>query len=1617
MKKMNAMEMTNKKILEDVFQLVLSRGKKEQIPRLEKFLQAFFSRLEHLDSNAPDAQNMANLAWEAWEQLNQRMPNECKVQVYELKLPLTSGGTRLIINTLIQDMPFLVDSLLGLLNSYQLRPRVLLRPIFRTQRDDQGALQDILETSAVEDGILQESLIHCEITDPYSQETLKKLREEIPVVFEDVKMAVVGWRPMKNKLQEIFDSYSTIPKGFVSGQIKETRDFIEWLGNDHFTFLGYREYDVTEKDEIYKAVSKPNSTLGLLVDPKKSDLGLFYHGQAFTKEELKLIFHGNPQVVSKTLRLSTVHRAVPFDSITFKEFDSNGELIGLRQFLGLFTSVAYSSSTKEIPVLRRKTLRVVEKAGLSPQWHDGKTMIHIMDSLPRDELFQSSEKELLAICKRVMSIQEQPQIALFIRQDHFDRYLSCMVYVPRDRFEYSLIEKIGQILQKSLGIAVNLVSAQYGNLSFARIHYMVRNEAKKSVEFDVGRLEKKLVQATYSWKDNLQVELTTQFGEWEGAKYFQRYANAFKKGYPEDYSVQEAVIDIRYIEQAYKTGELGVRIYRDEGGSETSVKIKLYNIGSPLALSDVVPILENMDLRVLGENPFCISLERAAVPIWIHDFSTQSLEDCAVNIQEVESKFLDLFDRVHLSQVESDGFNRLVIRAGLDWRECVMMRAYCKYVRQLHVQFSQEYMESTMVRNPIIARLIRDLFVAKFNPENGKKDSAKIDEIAEKISQALNNVENIDEDRILRKYCNLVQATVRTNFYQVSSKGGAKPYLSFKFDSTLIDDLPEPRPRFEIFVYSPRFEAVHLRGGKIARGGIRWSDRREDFRTEILSLLKAQMVKNAVIVPQGAKGGFVLKGPIEHMSREAFLTEGLDCYKLMIRALLELTDNLEAGATIHPDNTVCWDESDPYLVVAADKGTATFSDTANQISEEKRFWLGDAFASGGSNGYDHKAMGITARGAWESVKRHFWEKGLDPDKEEISVVGVGDMAGDVFGNGMLMSKTIKLVAAFNHRHIFIDPNPDPKLSFKERKRMFDNRLGWDGYNPNVLSTGGAVFERKTKVLKLTPQIKKLFGITENMISPSDLIRVILKAQVDLLWFGGIGTFVKSRYENHADAGDRSNDDIRVNANELRCKVVAEGANLGVTQKARIEYAHGGGAINTDAIDNSAGVDCSDHEVNIKILLQDAFSRGTLTMEGRNKLLESMTTQVAELVLRTNYEQNLALSLIQGQGTKIFDNLVHLMRTLEKEGKLNRALESLPDDSMLLEYQAAQINFSRPELSVLMPYAKNTLYTTIVETDLPDEPRLLTSLMTYFPTQIQKDFKSFITIHPLRREIIATMLVNNVVNRMGPSFVMDIHERFGCSYEDVFRAYYTAIDVFGLDEVWREIDGLDNNFSAKNKVIVLINLLSLIRRSTTWLLRNAGLKIVIPDLIKMYKPSVEELYRKLDECLVEENKERLQRETTAYEALGFTPALSKKLGRLELVTTSPDIIQISYQSKAPIAEVAGLYFAVGARFGFSKLRSMANAIISNNIWQRMAVSAIVEDLYLFQGTLTKEIHDYVLTNHEEPFRKAADAVEFWTQDHMQHVMVLDQIITDPNAMVNPDLAMLSLAQRELRLMCE
>ncbi|MFT5182700.1 MAG: glutamate dehydrogenase, partial [Alphaproteobacteria bacterium] len=1094
---------------------------------------------------------------------------------------------------------------------------------------------------------------------------------------------------------------------------------------------------------------------------------------------------------------------VHMDVIGVKKFDAAGKVVGERMLVGLFTSAAYSRSPVNIPLLRQKVANTLTRAEFPPASHDAKALAHILENYPRDELWQIDADTLFNNAMGILHLQERQHTALFVREDPFQRYLSALVFVPRDRYDTGLRRKLAAILEQRFSGSMVAFFPEFGTDSvLARILYIIKTGPTGIPAYQIDDIEAALLEATRSWSDQLRDALTATKGEGAGLSLFARYGDAFSLGYRERHTPEAAVADIEHIDEVRLTGELGLNLYQRAGDATDAIHLKLYHDETSLPLSDVLPMLENMGLKVVGEEPFEISYRygEGTGAVWIHDFSMRTRSGAGVDLKLVREKFHQTFARVFEGVVGDDGFNKLVLGAGLEWRDVVILRAYCKFLLQARIPFSQPYMEETLANNTELAHLIVELFHTRLqlHPKSSAKAvKRKAEGLSRDIAAALENVSNLDEDRIIRRFANAVEATMRTNYYQTDEAGQEKPYLSFKIDSRAIDGLPEPRPLKEVFVYSPRMEGCHLRGGDVARGGIRWSDRREDFRTEVLGLQKAQMVKNAVIVPVGSKGGFVCKqlpAPTGDgtADREATMAEVIDCYSTLMAGMLDLTDNLSGSELVPPKDVMRYDGDDPYLVVAADKGTATFSDIANGISEDYGFWLGDAYASGGSAGYDHKKMGITARGAWESVKRHFREIGRDIQRDAFTVLGVGDMSGDVFGNGMLLSKQTKLIGAFNHLHIFVDPDPDPAKSHAERRRLFRlKRSNWADYDAKLISKGGGIFDRKAKSVKVTAEMKALFEIEGDEVTPNELIRAMLKSQVDLLWFGGIGTYIKSSRESHADADDRSNDALRVNGKDLRCKVLGEGANMAITQYGRIEYARAGGRLNTDFIDNSAGVDTSDHEVNIKIVLNDAVMRGELTVEQRNELLEAMTDDVGRLVLNDNYLQTQAITVAEAKAPELLDAQWHFMRSLERRGLLDRPIEFLPNDEEIADRLSDGEGLTRPEYAVTFAYSKLALYGDLLPTDVPDDPYLVGDLARYFPELIREKFADHISRHRLRREIVATYVTNSLVNRVGATFVHHLEELTAAGPADIARAYVVARDAFQLRPIWRAIETLDN----------------------------------------------------------------------------------------------------------------------------------------------------------------------------------------------------------------------------------
>lgn len=1599
--------------VEVIVELVQNKVSEPVKQSVTRFTRQFFATLASDDMRKIPLENLAAGVLDLWDFFQQRDVGQPKIRVYYWKpdetLPVTVAE-RIVIDVVNDDMSFLVDSLIQLLQKHNLKAKRIVHPVIKVKRNEDGKLMDVLELTQATPDAHDESVIHCEIVESIYPELVDLLVKELQEVLVDVRYATADWKKMLDKALIAHEDVQKTCSQVYCDQQEEVLSFMEWIREDHYTFLGYASYDFPERPLNDVKDIQCSEQLGIMKLKAYQDLAKIFEGVDFESQTFQYILEPVPLFINKASQVSRVHRGVTMDLIGVKRFSAEGKVIGMHLFMGLFTSVAYDSSVRDIPLLRQKLERILEYTGLVPAWHDGKSLIHILDSLPRDDFFQADVEQLAEIGLAVLNLQERQRFALFIHQDQFNRFLSCLVYIPRERFDSDLCERIGETLSENLKGALSVYKAQFGTFALARVHYTINIPGGIKDTYDIGLLEEKIVKVARSWKDDLRLTLVSAFNDYEGQKVFHRYCEAFSKGYQERFQGMEVKADIEQIELALRTTTSKARLYTVEGASADCVHLKIFNPGEPVALSDILPVLENLDFRVIKEIPFMVLPQDVAAPVWIHDFEMITRDQYPLKIRDIQKNLFTALKEIKGRLIEDDGMNRLILRANITPRDVLILRILTKYLRQLQFSFSREYIEQTLLKYPDITKQLVTFFGSKFDPEIAFEDPL----LKQEILKNINKIQNSDEDKILRRFFNLIQAALRTNFYQKDDQGIFKTYTSIKFDCQQIEELPLPKPQFEIYVYSSRFEAIHLRGGKIARGGIRWSDRLEDYRTEILGLLKAQMVKNTVIVPVGSKGGFVLKAIPLNASRDEILTEAITCYKTMIQGLLDITDNFKEGAIIPPHHVVRWDEDDPYLVVAADKGTASFSDYANEVSKAYDFWLGDAFASGGSSGYDHKKMGITARGAWESVKRHFHELDLPIEKNPFTVVGVGDMAGDVFGNGMLEFDSIKLVAAFNHQHIFVDPSPDAQLSYIERKRLFElPRSTWKEYDSAFISKGGGVFERAAKTIPLSPEMQQLFNMTVTETTPSDLIKSILKLNVDLLWFGGIGTFIKSSKESHQDVGDRSNDALRINAKDLRCKVIGEGANLGVTQLGRIEYASLGGRINTDAIDNSGGVNCSDHEVNIKILLNRLVIAETLSLEARNQLLESMTHEVAKLVLRDNYKQAQAISLLEAQGQNLLDGQLQIMRTLEAKGILNRALEYLPDDATMLEYQTLQKGLTKPEIAILLAYSKIDFYQEILKSPLLDDFIFEEDLLNYFPECMRKNYRAEILTHPLRREIIATKITNEIVNRISASFIYDMMAKLNCQIEDVYRAYFIVRNVFNLRALWRQLESLDKLIHPDTLLKVMIDILHMVRRTIKWLIRHYKMADSITASTHLFKLGTGAFLADLDHFLDEQSQLNLQQQITAYENTGLPHKLALEISYLQVATSSPDIILIASQTGYSIAQIAMIYFLVGARLGITRMRKAIGKIKSNTSWHRLAMVGLQEDLFNVQNEIVLQVLRFDEKNSDSPDLQTTVLMGRWITSLKDKINSFDGLFQEAFLQNSLDLANLTVITRELR----
>ncbi len=1578
-----------------------------------EFLRAYFRGVAEEDLRAHQPSDLAAAAMAHLEFGRKRRGDEVLVDLAAPLNPEAPTAThRALLRVVAPDMPFLVDSISIVFSQMNIGVHLIVHPVLAVRRDARGVLKSVSEDRRA---ATPESWQMMEIDRPRDDAEARELERRVRDALEDVRRAVADFRPMLERIRAVANDLERAKLPVPASHASEARALLSWMHDGHFVFLGYRYYHL-----------KRGRSRDALVRDTASALGILRSGGARKPAPIVLTGHLRRQarapellVLTKANTPSTVHRGSYLDYVGVKTFDAKGEVTGEHRFLGLWTSSAYHKPPAEIPLLRRKLDAVIAHFGLPEQSHDAKSVVNVIETFPRDELFQTPAAELIPIVRGIVNLYERRRVRLFVRRDSYERFYSCLVYVPRDRYNTEVRERIERIVRQRFGGTHVESQVQISDSMLARLHLLVRTPQGAPPVSDIGAIENAIAAAAATWEDRLQQALIARGVERDAVELAARYARLFPPAYRADADAAQALDDIADLE-ALAANPAVPQINLRSVGKQAGLRLRILKSGDPISISDILPMLENFGLRVVAEHPYHIPTGEPAT--WIQDFELEARDVRRADIDKLAPLFQEALLATWRAEVENDGFNRLLLSAGLSAREIVVLRAYCRYLLQTGIPFSQAYMERVLVAQAPITRQLVRLFETQFALK-GKSREAAAERIRVAILRALDKVQSLDEDRILRAYLNVIRATLRTNYYQTmeggtDSAGTPKPWVSFKLDPHAIPDLPLPRPKFEIFVYSPRVEGVHLRMAFVARGGLRWSDRREDFRTEVLALMKAQNVKNTVIVPAGAKGGFYPKLLPAGGSREDVQKEVVASYQTFIRGLLDVTDNIVNGKTVVRPGIVRRDGDDPYLVVAADKGTATFSDIANAISIEYGHWLGDAFASGGSAGYDHKGMGITARGAWECVKRHFRELGIDTQTQDFSCAGIGDMSGDVFGNGMLLSKHIRLVAAFDHRHIFIDPNPDVAESFRERERLFQlPRSSWDDYTRKLISRGGGVWPRSAKSIPLSAEAQKLLDLPQAAATPVEVMRAILRMRVDLLWNGGIGTYVKAYDETHAEVRDRANDAIRADGREIRARVIGEGGNLGCTQRGRVEYAQLGGAeksggrANTDFIDNSAGVNTSDVEVNIKILLADLARKGRLTRAARDKLLASMTAEVAEIVLHNNYLQSQALSVLEQRAPERIAEYQGLIRALERGGHLNRAIEFLPADDEFSERRKKGLGLTRPELAVVLAYSKIWLSTHLLDSDLPDDPYFANEVQRYFPKPMRKRYAREIPRHRLRREIVTTQTTNSLVNRMGPVFVVRAQEETGADPAVIARAYSIAREIFEMRALWFDIEALDNKVPAAVQYGMFYQASRLLRHTSYWLLRDRGRDLHIENTVRELKPGVETLAAGIDTVLKGAGRELHSAVLADLSGKGVPDKLARRVAHLSMLEPAMDIVALARSEKLPVLEVARTYFELGEALGLDWLHGEIEKLAVDGSWQATARSGLRDAAMHAHRELVLQ----VLRQRSIPVRSKANGERLaaWSAEREEPLAAWKRTQTEMRAVGTSDFATLTVGVNAVR----
>jgi glutamate dehydrogenase len=1579
-------------ILEQIFTQLKKHFSDKDQKTLQLFINSVYRDVSIIDLAQIPQDDLNGLTVSLWREVLVRKGDSAKVKVFNPDVEQDEWqSAHTVISVVCRNIPFIIDTLKLVLNELNIKLHRVFYSEISSERSKSGKLNSLTAKSA------EELVLYFEVDHTSSNAEREQIKSRIESALLDVSLVVDDFSVLRKLVEGALKQNKSDKFSPQIKDIEEQQTFLTWLLDDHFTFIGCDQFIVKE-DGVHLVA---NSQLGLLKrddflqDPLPFEL--------FDTLQKKSLIH-----FSKASQRAMVHRPAYPDVIYIKRFNDQGELISGYRFIGLYTSSVYSGTPKDIPIVRHKINNVLAKSSYSQGSHYFKELSQILYTFPVEDLLLCNETTLLNNVVEVLHAQERKELKLFMRCAGNKQFVIATLYVPRDIYSTEVRRTFESLICRTLEVEDIDFQTYLSESNLARLRVVLRLKSPLNQVLEEKAIQERMKQLTRHWDDELHDALIEQFGEETGIKLTKKYADAFPTSYQDGFSSRVAVADIERIESIYSDEKrsMTLRFYRSIEPNSSELKLKLFHQDGSLLLSDLIPILENMGLKVAEEYPYKVT-PIGEESFWLYDFTLLYSQVKNFDPEAYRARFADAFLSVWYAKTDNDPFNKLILGAGLNWRDISMLRAYAKYLKQLRFGFSLSAIAKTLLDHHKLVKEIVTLFSLRFDPKKAG-DLAKQEKLQDKIINALNDVENLNEDRVLRKYVELIMATIRCNYYQTNN-GESHDYLSFKFDHSLLTEIPLPRLNYEIFVYSPRVEGVHLRGGKVARGGLRWSDRGEDFRTEVLGLVKAQQVKNSVIVPVGAKGGFVAKQLTAEMDREAFMAEGISCYKIFISALLSITDNLDNGKVIPPLDVVRYDSDDPYLVVAADKGTATFSDIANELATDRNFWLNDAFASGGSNGYDHKKMGITARGAWISAQRHFRELGTDVQTKPISVIGIGDMAGDVFGNGMLSSKCISLLAAFNHLHIFIDPSPvDNEVNFKERLRLFETpRTGWSDYDKKLISKGGGVFERSAKSISVSPEMAKRFDIYQKEITPTALITLLLKSKVDLLWNGGIGTYVKGETETHADVGDKANDVLRIDGAELRCAVVGEGGNLGFTQLARVEYSLNGGYCFTDAIDNAAGVNCSDLEVNIKILLDKLVSKGDLTVKQRNVWLVNMTDEVAQIVLANNYRQAQSISLSFRDSYKRIEEFRRLIIDLEDKGKLNRSLEFIPSDDVLNEYKSTECGLTRPSISVMLSYAKNELKEALAHEKIADDPYLLKEAEKIFPSSLVKQYQQEVHQHPLVTEIVATQVSNDLFNCMGPTFTYRIMASAGCSFLDVSKAWVAARDIFSMSETLQAIEDLDNIITTEVQSVLIERLKRMVRHATRWLVRNHRADLDTGKLVKCYQAPLQKLVAQFDELLIGSSVTHRKEVIDCLVEDNVPTALAASLASSDQIYAMLGVISIAKKAAVKPEQALRVYFHSGESLKLFDISKQLNLLPGDSHWQSLAREAMRDDLEWQQLRISKGILEKV--------KEGVDISDAFVEWHTSHHILSErwQRMAEAIMAVNkPEFSMCQVALREL-----